>query len=261
MHDRFATVCHILSFPILWSSFIEDLAYSLQDWAQNLKLRFSGDTSEGYFSELYNDSRVYSGELEGFRGVTDQAKVSACFSTVSLLLISLIRTHGNCTNMIDFMIQPENRSLLQASLGPTLPEGNASFHIEFTYWAHEYFKKERMGQPCLHTCIQFQDQVSHSSILASHGYLLDSIYSNPTLIQVKSACRDGYHTICSQTLLTKIFGCWCILTTPRWRQRSQIVPNSNLRQSCPKIYSQCNLQQIHLPHWGWKLALLAILSV
>lgn len=44
-----------------------------QDWVQNLKLKFSTDTSSPYFQELYAGSKVYEGELNMFRAVTDQA--------------------------------------------------------------------------------------------------------------------------------------------------------------------------------------------
>ena len=49
----------------------------LQDWAQNLKLKFSTDTSSSYFQELYAGSKVYEGELNMFRAVTDQSLVGA----------------------------------------------------------------------------------------------------------------------------------------------------------------------------------------
>lgn len=47
----------------------------LQDWVQNLKLKFSTDTSSPYFQELYAGSKVYEGELNMFRAVTDQSLV------------------------------------------------------------------------------------------------------------------------------------------------------------------------------------------
>ena len=49
----------------------------MQDWVQNLKLGFASDSSSAYFQELYSNTRVYAGELNQFRAVTDQAKVNA----------------------------------------------------------------------------------------------------------------------------------------------------------------------------------------
>ena len=49
----------------------------MQDWVQNLKLRFAADSSSAYFQELYSGTRVYDGELNQFRAATDQAKVNS----------------------------------------------------------------------------------------------------------------------------------------------------------------------------------------
>lgn len=45
-----------------------------QDWVQNLRLGLDSDTSSAYFDDLYQGTEVYTGELEQFRAVTDQAQ-------------------------------------------------------------------------------------------------------------------------------------------------------------------------------------------
>lgn len=67
--------------------------FAVQDWASNLRLKFSSDTSSSYFQELYAGSEVYEGELDMFRAVTDQASVS---TATAIRSVSLLTKSSTC---------------------------------------------------------------------------------------------------------------------------------------------------------------------
>ena len=64
---------------------------ALQDWSANLRLQFSNDVSSEYFSELYNGSEIYKGELESFRAVTDQANVRSYSALANSRVLSCFK--------------------------------------------------------------------------------------------------------------------------------------------------------------------------
>lgn len=71
-----------LNYHICIVACISEACITLQDWRTNLRLQFSNDVSEGFFTELYNGSEIYKGELQAFRAVTDQAQVCSSMNTM-----------------------------------------------------------------------------------------------------------------------------------------------------------------------------------